>query len=401
MEVPRGTVTLKPGREKPVRQRHPWIFSGAIARISPEAEDGDLVDVRAADGAWLAQGFLNRRSQIQVRILTWQEGETVDEHFWRRRLLRAVDVRRPPVVEETTDACRLVNGESDFLPGLVVDRYADWLVFQAGTLAMDRRKRMLAALLLEITGAQGVVERSDMTVRRMEGLPESREVLAGVAPPNPVTIREAGHRFLVDLERGQKTGFYLDQRVNRQRVAVYCRDRTVLNGFAYTGGFAVHALAAGARHVTNVDTSGDVLRLAAENLRLNGFDAEGQAETVVGDLFQLLRLWQTEGRRFDVIVLDPPKFASRRSHLDRALRGYKDINLQAFKLLRPGGILATFSCSGLVDPPLFQKVVFGAALDAGRQVQILEWLRQAPDHPVALTFPEGAYLKGLICRVVY
>ncbi len=359
------------------------------------------MDVRAADGTWLAQGFLNRRSQIQVRILTWQEGEVIDEHFWRRRLLRAVDVRRPPVVEEVTDACRLVNGESDFLPGLVVDRYADWLVLQAGTLAMDRRKRRLAALLQEITGAQGVVERSDMAVRRMEGLPESREILAGVAPPNPVTIQEAGHRFLVDLEGGQKTGFYLDQRVNRQRVAVYCRDRTVLNGFAYTGGFAVHALAAGARHVTNVDTSGDVLRLAVENLRLNGFDPEEQADTVVGDLFQLLRLWQSEGRRFDAIVLDPPKFAARRSHLDRALRGYKDINLQAFKLLRPGGILATFSCSGLVDPALFQKVVFGAALDAGRGVQVLEWLRQAPDHPVALTFPEGAYLKGLICRVVY
>ncbi len=359
------------------------------------------MDVRAADGTWLAQGFLNRRSQIQVRILTWQEGEVIDEHFWRRRLLRAVDVRRPPVVEEATDACRLVNGESDFLPGLVVDRYADWLVLQAGTLAMDRRKRRLAALLQEITGAQGVVERSDMAVRRMEGLPESREILAGVAPPNPVTIQEAGHRFLVDLEGGQKTGFYLDQRVNRQRVAVYCRDRTVLNGFAYTGGFAVHALAAGARHVTNVDTSGDVLRLAVENLRLNGFDPEEQADTVVGDLFQLLRLWQSEGRRFDAIVLDPPKFAARRSHLDRALRGYKDINLQAFKLLRPGGILATFSCSGLVDPALFQKVVFGAALDAGRGVPVLELLRQAPDHPVALTFPEGAYLKGLICRVVY
>lgn len=400
MEAPQGEVFLKPGREKPVRQHHPWIFSGAIQRISSGAQDGDLVDIYAADGTWLARGYLNRRSQIQVRILTWEADEAIDEAFWRRRLLRAIDVRRPPVVEPNTNAYRLVNGESDFLPGLIVDRYADWLVMQIGTVAIERRKYLLAEILCEITGAAGVVERSDISVRQLEGLPESQGILQGTAPPNPLTVEEAGHRFWVDLEGGQKTGFYLDQRVNRRRVAAYCVGRTVLNGFAYTGGFAVHALAAGAYHVTNVDTSGDSLRLAAENLRLNGFDPDRQAENVVGDLFQLLRDWQAEGRRFDLIILDPPKFATQRRHVERALRGYKDINLQALKLLPPGGILATFSCSGLVDMDLFQKVVFGAAVDAGKSVQILEWLYQAPDHPVALTFPEGAYLKGLICRVV-
>ena len=297
-------------------------------------------------------------------------------------------------------ALRLVNAENDFVPGLTVDRYDDYLVVQAGTLAIDRRKELLAHLLLELTGCRGIVERSDMAVRKLEGLSPATGTLAGSPPPETIDIREDGLLFQVDLARGQKTGFYTDQRANRRRVAAYSSDRRVLNAFSYTGAFAVHALRAGATHVTNIDSSVDALSMAETNLRRNGFDPDRQAEGVAGDVFAILRDWNDEpDQRFDLVILDPPKFAQNQGAVDRALRGYKEINRLAMRLLRPGGILATFSCSGLVSADLFQKVVFGAAIDAGRSVQVLEWLRQSPDHPVAITFPEGEYLKGLIARV--
>lgn len=392
-------VILKPGREKPVEQGHPWIFSGAIRHIPEASADGDLVEIKAHDGQWLGRGYLNRRSQIQVRLLSWDRRETIDADFWQRRLADAIEGRSRLIDPTQTDAYRLVNGESDYLPGLVVDRFGDYLVLQSGTLGMDRHKAALAEMLMTLTGCRGVVERSDLALRREEGLGESIGLLAGDAPPDRVEIREMGLRFHVDLLGGQKTGFYLDQRINRARVATYCRGMRVLNAFAYTGAFAVHALAAGADQVLNLDSSIEALTLGEENLRLNGFDPDEQ-ESVAGDVFEVLRdWWEFEDERFDVIILDPPKFAHSKRQVDAALRGYKDINLLALRLLRPGGILATFSCSGLIDADLFQKVVFGAAVDAGRPVQILEWLRQAPDHPVAITFPEGAYLKGLLCRV--
>jgi 23S rRNA (cytosine1962-C5)-methyltransferase len=392
-------VTLKPGREKPVQQGHPWIFSGAIRSIPDAVADGEVVDVRSHDGQWLARGYLNRRSQIQVRLLSWQRNEQIDDSFWQRQLARAIEGRAPLIDPAQTDAYRLVNGESDFLPGLVVDRFGDYLVMQAGTLGIDQRKGLLAGMLLNQTGCKGIVERSDMALRREEGLDETIGLLAGDAPPPTVEIREGGLRFYVDLMGGQKTGFYVDQRINRQRVAGYCRGKRVLNAFSYTGAFAVHALAAGAAEVVNLDSSVEALTLGEENMRLNGFDPDAQ-QSVAGDVFEVLRdWWEFENERFDLIILDPPKFANTKRQVDAALRGYKDINLLALRLLRPGGILVTFSCSGLIETELFQKVVFGATVDAGRQVQILEWLRQAPDHPVAITFPEGAYLKGLICRV--
>ena len=402
-------VKLKPKRAKPVRQQHPWLFSGAIAEIPDELTNGDVVDVVDASGAWLARGYLNRQSQIQVRLLTWDRNEAVDEAFWRERLAASIARRKSLPSLDHTNAYRLVHGESDGLPGLVVDQYGDWLVMQVGTLAIEQRKAMLAEMLRELTGCAGVVERSDFALRRREGLAEATGVLVGEAPPAPLEIGENGLRFQVDLLGGQKTGFYTDQRVNRQRVAAYCGEgrgengARVLDAFAYTGAFGVNTLRAGAARVTFVDASVEALELGEQNLRLNGFDPEAQTESWAGDVFEVLRDWQRAGtptgEPFDVIVLDPPKFAQSRGGVERALRGYKEINRLALGLLRPGGILATFSCSGLVSAELFQKVLFGAALDAGRDVRIVERLTQGGDYPVALTFPEGEYLKGLICRV--
>lgn len=414
-------ITLKPGREKSVRNRHPWLFSGAIERIDRSAQDGDTVEVLAADGAWLARGYLNRRSQIQVRLLTWSQDEAIDQGFWRRRLQRAIAGRAALSADAQTDAYRLVYAESDGLPGLIVDRYGDWLVVQCLTLGIERVKSLLVELLAELCQPQGIVERSDVDVRGKEGLAPADGLLWGRLPhehaaaeaqadgsaaaprspnaPGLLQVVEHGQRFLVDLLAGQKTGFYLDQRENRRRVAAYCAGGRVLNAFAYTGGFAIHALAAGARHVTNLDSSLEALTLGERILALNGFDPDAQAEGVAGDVFQVLRAWRAAGERYDVIILDPPKFAHSQGQVERAARAYKDINLLAMQLLRPGGALATFSCSGLVSAELFQKIVFGASLDAGRDVQIVERLSQAPDHPVLLSFPEGEYLKGLICRV--
>ena len=400
---PSETVVLKPGRDKPVIQRHPWVFSGAIDRIPSAAADGDIVDIVAADQRWLARGYLNRASQIQVRLLTWRPDETIDDDFWQRRLAAAVTRRQPLLASGATDACRLVHGENDYLPGLIVDRYAGCLVLEAGTLAIDRRKHQLAEWLLELTGASVVIERSDTAARRLEGMHAAEGVLAGTPPTCPLAITEAGLHFWVDPIAGQKTGFYLDQRDNRARVAAYCAGGRVLNGFSYTGAFAVYALAAGATQVVNIDAGIEALELAERNLADNGFDPDRVTENIAGDIFQILRDWRgslAAETRFDVVILDPPKFAQSKQQVERALRGYKDINLSALHLIKPGGILATFSCSGLVDADLFQKVIFGAALDAGRDLQILERLHQAPDHPVAITFPEGAYLKGLICRVL-
>lgn len=394
------SVVIKAGREKPIIQRHPWIFSGAIHQLPHDAANGDAVDVVDTHGQWLARGLLNRISQIQVRILTWQQDEAIDDAFWRHRLDAAI-ARRASISRHTT-AYRLINAESDYLPGLIVDRYGEHLIMQIGILGVEQRKPHIAALLLELTGAQSVSERSDTAARRLDGLHDAHGVLAGTPPPDQVEITENGLRFVVDLEGGQKTGFYNDQRANRAAVAAYCEGATVLNGFSYTGAFAVHALRAGAQHVTNIDSSVDVLELGETNLRLNGFDADAVTENIAGDIFEILRDWREDqaGTRFDVVILDPPKFAHNKGQVERALRGYKELNMLGMQMLKPGGILATFSCSGLVSADLFQKVVFGAAVDVHRDMQILEWRRQDVDHPVAITFPEGEYLKGLICRVL-
>lgn len=396
-----GTLQLKRGRERPVENRHPWIFSGAVEAVYGDPAPGDLVAVVDARDRWLATAYYNPRSQIRARILTWESDDIVDEEWWRGRLEAALTRRAALQFEPATTAYRLVNAEADFLPGLVVDRYGDYLVLQALTMGIERRKAELADILLELTGVAGVVERSDVDVREKEGLPVERGLLAGRAPPGVVEIRENNLRFAVDLLEGHKTGLYLDQRENRALLGQprFVAGKELLNVFAYTGGFAVCAAAGGAGPITNVDSSVAVLEQAERNMALNGFDRPGD-EYLAGDAFEVLRHYRDTERQFDLIVLDPPKFAYSQRDVQPACRGYKDLNWLALRLLRPGGLLATFSCSGLVDADLFQKVVFGATVDAGRDAQILFRLGQAPDHPILLTFPESAYLKGLLLRVV-
>jgi len=393
-----AVIRLKPEREKSVLNRHPWVFSGAIARVQGAPQPGEIVEVRDHADQFLARGYYNPHSQIAVRLLTWDAAEEITPVFWRHRLQAAVARRAALMQDPATTACRLVFAESDGLPGLIVDRYGDWLVLQALTLGIEAHKATLIQALLDLLSPRGIYERSDVDVRSQEGLRPAAGNLAGETPPDQVEIAENGLRFQVDVLRGHKTGFYLDQRENRRRVAQYCAGTEALNVFSYTGGFAVYASANGARRVTNLDSSADALRAAESNLRLNDLARESD-ESIEGDAFAVLRALRDQGRRFDVVILDPPKFAFSRAQLNAATRGYKDINMLGMRLLKPGGTLCTFSCSGLVSEDLFQKVLFGASVDVRREVRILERLGQGSDHPVLLTFAEAAYLKGFICRV--
>jgi 23S rRNA (cytosine1962-C5)-methyltransferase len=393
------TVILKRGREKSMMRRHPWIFSGAIARIEGNPHAGETVDILTADGALLARGAYSPHSQMTVRVWTFDPQEEITPDFFAARIARAAASRSALMAGEGPPAVRLVNAESDALPGIIVDRYGDFLIAQFLTTGAEYWKAAIAETLSRFDGVSGVYERSDVDVREKEGLPKIAGVLAGAEPPDLVEIREGPCRFLVDVKRGHKTGFYLDQRENRAMMSEFAPGAVVLNCFSYTGGFGVAALAAGAAAVTNVDSSVPSLDLAARNVELNGMDGS-KVENVEGDAFSVMRKWRDERRMFDLVVLDPPKFAESRAQLSRASRGYKDINMLAFELLEPSGILFTFSCSGLMEPDLFQKIVADAALDAGCEAQIVRRLGQAVDHPVLLSFPEAGYLKGFICRVV-
>jgi 23S rRNA (cytosine1962-C5)-methyltransferase len=395
-----SSVILKPKREKSLLNHHPWVFSGAIARIEANPRPGDTVDVLAADRRWLARGAYSPHSQIRVRVWSFNQAQPIDPGFFNRRLQQALDLRRQVLAGTNTSAYRLVSGESDGLPGLIVDRYDDWAVCQFLSTGIDSWKPIVVRCIDElIPGLRGIYERSDADVRKKEGLVMTTGRLSGEKPPDLIDIEEKGCRYRVDIKGGHKTGFYLDQRENRACVAAYARGAEMLNGFAYTGGFSVAALKAGADHVVNIDGSVPALELARTHVALNGLDSR-RVDHVAGDVFSLLRRYHAAGRTFDLVVLDPPKFVKAKGDLMRASRGYKDINRLAFELLRPGGILFTFSCSGLMGRDLFQKIVADAALDAGRQAVILQWLNQSPDHPTALNFPEGSYLKGLVCRVV-
>lgn len=389
-------LILKPGREKSLLRRHPWIFSGALAQIQGSPEAGDTVEIVSSQAKFLAYAAYSPHSQIVARVWDWNRDSCIDQQFFHRRLNHAIMARRALVHE--TNAMRLVYSESDGLPGLIVDLYDDSLVMQVLSAGMERWYQTCADIVLELTVAARVFERSDAEVRQLEGLLPRVGALRGTAPPQRIKIGEGRLEFWVDVRKGQKTGFYLDQRVNRVRVGALARDKEVLDCFCHSGGFALHALANGAKSVLSVDSSAEALRLARENLALNSLP-EDKAEWREGDVFEVLRSLRDEARRFDMIILDPPKFAPTAASAEKAARGYKDINLLAFKLLRPGGLLATFSCSGGISAELFQKIVAGAALDAGLDVQIVEQFTATPDHPVALNFPESAYLKGLLCRI--
>ncbi|RJR17060.1 MAG: 23S rRNA (cytosine(1962)-C(5))-methyltransferase RlmI [Desulfobacteraceae bacterium] len=393
------TVELARGREKSVINGHPWIFSGAIDRIKGSPGIGETVKVAAYGGEPLGLGAFSPGSQIRVRMWSNDPDGDIDRSFFRLRIERAVKTRVSlPAAGIETTAYRLVNGESDWLPGLIVDRYGDFLVCQFLSAGPEYFKDLFLSLLSELKPLTGIFERSDADVREKEGLALKKGLLWGCEPPELIEITEGPCRFLVDIRAGQKTGFFLDQRANRARLAAYCNGAELLNCFSYTGAFAVRALKAGALFATNLDESGSALELCSRNMELNGIGRQ-RFDNLQGNAFKVLRQYREQGRRFDIIVLDPPRFVDSRSHLMRASRGYKDINLLALNLLRSGGYLFTFSCSGLLSPELFLKIVADAALDAGREVRILERLGQAPDHPVGLHFPEGNYLKGLICRV--
>jgi 23S rRNA (cytosine1962-C5)-methyltransferase len=392
-------VILKPKREKSLLNHHPWVFSGAIARINGEPQPGETVDVLAAGGRWLARGAYSPRSQIRVRVWSFDPAEAIEARFFKRRLKQALDLREQILSGTDTTAFRLVGGEADGLPGLIVDRYDSWVICQFLSAGTEHWKPTIIEGILDLLpDLSGIYERSDVDIRKKEGLAMHAGRLHGAEPPELVDIRENGCRYRVDVKGGHKTGFYLDQRDNRACVAAYARGADMLNCFAYTGGFAVAALRAGAAHVVNVDASTPALELAAANVKLNGLDS-GRVDFEPGDVFEWLRRYRNQGRTFDLIVLDPPKFVKSKGDLMRASRGYKDINRLAFHLLRTGGTLFTFSCSGMMGRDLFQKIVADAALDAGRHALILQWLNQSPDHPTALNVPEGSYLKGLVCRV--
>jgi len=388
-------IVLKRGREKSLRRRHPWIFSGALEKVEGNPASGDTVEVRSADGQTLALAAWSPQSQIRARVWSFDASVPVDDAFLRARIERAVALRSALPAARHTNAMRLVHGESDGLPGLVVDRYADVLVAQFLAAGAERWREPILDALAESTGCEAIYERSDAEVRTMEGLAARSGFARGNRDARRCPIIEYGLNFRVDVEAGQKTGFFLDQRENRQRVRALAAGREVLDCFAYTGGFSIAALAGGAKRVLALESSAPALEVARDNLAANPLDA-ARLEFAQADVFAHLRQLRDRGSAFDLVVLDPPKFAPTAALAKNAARAYKDINLLALKLLKPGGLLATFSCSGGVSAELFQSIVAGAAVDAAADAKILERFGAAADHPVALNFPEGEYLKGLL-----
>lgn len=388
-----NSIILKKGKESALLRRHPWVFSGAIERVEGEPEAGSTVKVLDHQGNFLASGAFSPHSSIRVRVWSFDPEEVIDERFISERLRQAIALRSRLKSLSDTNACRLVNAESDGLPGLIVDRFADVLVLQSLTQSSEYWKPTVLAALHDLTGLTSVFERSDDDVRLLEGLPQVSGWLSGTRDETRVKIRENGLDYLVDFAAGHKTGFYLDLRDIRKGLGDYVSGKSVLNCFCYTGSMSMVSRKHGARSVVSVDSSAAALELAAKNAAMNAIEG---IEWVEADVFKFLREHRDRANRFDLIILDPPKFAPTASQVEKAARAYKDINLLAFKLLNPGGILVTLSCSGGVSLDLFQKIVADAALDAGRDVKLLRVLRQAEDHPVAISFPEAAYLKGLI-----
>jgi len=394
-------VTLKHNKEKSLLRRHPWLYASGIGQVEGHPASGATVIVKADDGRFIARAAYSPQSMIRLRVWSFDEAEPIDHAFFKRRVRNAIAHRRALVSD--TGAVRLVFGEADGLPGLIVDHYTgvdghgaprEQLVCQFMAAGVETWKNAIVQALVGATGCPHVYERSDVSIREKEGLAQTTGVLAGDEPPASLIVDEGGVRYHVDVRHGHKTGFYIDQRDNRALVRQHAAGRDVLNCFCYTGGFSLAALKGGARRVVSIDSSGEALDLARANLAANGFEAD-RAQWLDADAFKTLRRLYEDGERFDLVVLDPPKFAPSREHVDRAARAYKDINLIGFKLLRPGGLLATYSCSGAIDMDLFQKIVSSAAADAGVDARILKRLSAGVDHPMLTSFPEGEYLKGL------
>ena len=388
-------LILKPGREKSLKRHHPWVFSGAVARLEGDAQAGDTVEVRSADGELLALAAYSPHSQIRARAWTFAEAD-IDASFFTRRVEDAANARAALGIDGASSGMRLVHAEADGLPGVIADRYEETAVVQLLSAGADRWRDAIADALCGLPGVERVWERSDADARELEGLKPKTGLLRGKPLPHAPVIEEHGLKFKVEVDAGHKTGFYLDQRDNRLLLRRLASGKDVLDCFSYTGGFTLNAIEGGAASVTAVDSSGLALDAARANIALNGLS---DAQWIEADVFQTLRKLRDQGRTYDVIVLDPPKLAPTAAHAERAARAYKDINLFAFKMLKPGGHLMTYSCSGGVSADLFQKIVAGAALDARVDARIELWLHAAPDHPVALNFPESEYLKGLLCRL--
>ncbi|MCM2651316.1 23S rRNA (cytosine(1962)-C(5))-methyltransferase RlmI [Serratia marcescens] len=390
---------LAKGREKSLLRRHPWVFSGAVQRVEGKALSGETIDILDSQGKWLARGAYSPESQIRARVWTFQQDEEINIDFFIRRLQQAQSWRNWVAQRDGLDGYRLIAGESDGLPGITIDRFQNFLVLQLLSAGAEYQRPALLSALQHCYPECSIYDRSDVAVRKKEGLPLAQGQVLGDLPPELLPITEHGMKLLVDIQQGHKTGFYLDQRDSRLAARNYSAGRRVLNCFSYTGAFAVSALMGGCEQVISVDTSQAALDIAKQNVELNKLDLS-KAEFVRDDVFQLLRNYRAQGEKFDLIIMDPPKFVENKNQLASACRGYKDINMLALQLLNPGGILLSFSCSGLMPTDLFQKILADAAVDAGRDVQFIEQFRQAADHPVIATYPEGLYLKGFACRVM-
>ena len=399
MDATQTAIALKPGRDKSLRRRHPWIFEGGTGRVMGNPDKGDTVAVLGADGGLLGWGAYSPKSQIRVRMWSFDPDDIINASWIGHRVTEAIARRSTGIDATTSTACRLVAAESDRLPGVIVDRYGEVLVCQFLSAGAEFWRSPIVQALQDAFPGHSIYERSDVDVRSKEKLPARSGLLHGEEPPELVSMQEGNLKFLVDVRHGHKTGFYLDQRENRAIASRHAQGRTVLNCFSYTGGFSVAALVGGATHVLNIESSGPAIALSEQNHQLNGIDPDRYTHQE-GDVFQVLRQLRDQNQQFDLIVLDPPKFVDSQASLQRAARGYKDINRLAFSLLRPGGLLMTFSCSGLMPTDLFQKIVSDAALDAQREAQIIQRLSQSADHPTLLSFPESTYLKGFVCQAL-
>ncbi len=391
-------VILKKGKEKAVLHRHPWVFSGAIERVKGEPDNGDIVRLLNAKGDFMAYGFFNDQSRVALRLLEWDENIVVDDAWFRNKVAVAVAGRADILADGSTNTCRLIFSESDYLPGLIVDKYADHLAVQILTSGIEKVMPVIIDELQKLLKPESIFDKSDASSREHEGLQTNNIALTLNSPPENVEVKENGIVYNINIAEGQKSGFYCDQRDNRRILAHYAKGKKVLDCFSYTGGFTLNSLHNGAASVTSVDSSALAIETLKENIKLNKLDAKKHT-TIQSDVNKQLRVFKEQDEKFDIIVLDPPKYAPSRSALDRASRAYKDLNRLAMLLLNNGGLLATFSCSGAMDMETFKQVLAWAALDAGKQVQFIHQFCQPEDHPVRASFPEGEYLKGLLCRV--